>query len=250
MKQLPRFAIPGVIGDDRVVRLAGNELHHLRDVRRLGPGAEVVLCTADGSECVGRIEAFEPSAAIISITGKRENQPAETRRTILAPALIKASRMDLLVEKAAELNATELWPLFCARSVARDPGAERYQRWRRIAIAAAKQSLRSPPMEIRPPLDLLAMVQKVPEHALCITCVAGAEPLASLLRRRDPPAIVLVCGPEGDFTEEEISAMRTAGFVLAGLGPNRLRSETAALAALSIAAGIFDELRHRSPAPD
>jgi 16S rRNA (uracil1498-N3)-methyltransferase len=61
---------------------------------------------------------------------------------------------------------------------------------------------------------------------------------------------VLVCGPEGDFTEEEISAMRTAGFVLAGLGPNRLRSETAALAALSIAAGIFDELRHRSQAPD
>jgi 16S rRNA (uracil1498-N3)-methyltransferase len=99
-------------------------------------------------------------------------------------------------------------------------------------------------------MDLPAMVQNVPEHALGITCIAGAEPLALLLRRRDPPTIVLVCGPEGDFTEEEISAMHTAGFVPAGLGPNRLRSETAALAALSIAAGIFDELDHRSPTPD
>jgi 16S rRNA (uracil1498-N3)-methyltransferase len=222
----------------------GSELHHLRDVRRLGRGAEIVLYTADGFEYLGRIETFEPGAAVVSIIGKHRDDD-ETRRVILAAALIKPSRMDLLVEKAAELNAAELWPLRCSRSPVREPAAARYERWRRIAIEAAKQSLRSRPMEIRSAMEIGAVVQSLPAHALGITCTAGAEPLVSLLRRLEPPSIVLVCGPEGDFSEEELSAMRMAGFLAAGLGRNRLRSETAALAALSIAAGTFDELDRR-----
>jgi 16S rRNA (uracil1498-N3)-methyltransferase len=90
--------------------------------------------------------------------------------------------------------------------------------------------------------------------ALAIKCVPGAEPLGAVLRRtadsfKARPAIVVIAvGPEGDFTAEELAAMRQAGFVAAGLGGNRLRSETAAMAALSIATGIFAELEEMKPA--
>jgi 16S rRNA (uracil1498-N3)-methyltransferase len=251
MKHLPRFTIlddaagPGI---DGVVRVTGSELHHMRDVMRLGPGTEVMLCGAQGAEYTGCIAAFEPRAAIIKIARAHHNQERTSRRLILAAGVIKAARMDLLSEKAAELDASEFWPLICTRSIIREPGSGRQQRWRRIALAAAKQSLRSRTMEIHDPLDVDAMVASVPKAALAVTCMAGAEPLSVVIRRIAdglkvcPAVVVLAIGPEGDFTAEELAAMREAGFVAAGLGGNRLRSETAALAALSIATGIFAEL--------
>ena len=157
--------------------------------------------------------------------------------------------MDLLIEKAAELDASEFWPLKCAHSIVREPSSGHQQRWHRISLAAAKQCLRRHPMEIRSPVDVREMVTILPKAALAVTCVAGAEPLYAAIRRavggvKDYPAgVVLAIGPEGDFTAAELAAMRAAGFVAAGLGGNRLRSETAALAALSIVTGFFAELQ-------
>jgi 16S rRNA (uracil1498-N3)-methyltransferase len=248
MNHPPRFAISNdnaSIGS--TVRVTGSELHHMRDVMRLSAGAEVVLCGADGLEYAGRIAGFEPGAAIITITAARDKNACASPRLILAAGMIKAARMDLLIEKAAELNAAEFWPLICARSVIREPAAGRRARWSRIALAAAKQSLRSQTMEIHEPLDVDAMVRRVPRAVFAIICVGGARPLSAVLRGmadalKAPPPVVLAIGPEGDFTPEEAAAMRAAGFVAAGLGSNRLRSETAAVAALSIANGIFAEL--------
>jgi len=101
-------------------------------------------------------------------------------------------------------------------------------------------------MEVHHPADVGAMVRSLPEAALAVTCVAGAEPLGAVIRRTAdkacPAVVVIAIGPEGDFTAAELAAMREAGFVAAGLGGNRLRSETAAMAALSIVTGIFAEL--------
>jgi 16S rRNA (uracil1498-N3)-methyltransferase len=154
--------------------------------------------------------------------------------------------MDFLVEKAAELNAAELWPLMCARSLMPAVSAQRLERWRRLAITAAKQSLSGRVMEIKPAMKVATMVRQVPADALCVVCERETEPLGALIQRKAPRIAVIACGPEGDFDYEERAAMRAAGFAPAGLGRNRLRSETAAIAALSIAAGAFDELGWRS----
>jgi 16S rRNA (uracil1498-N3)-methyltransferase len=252
MKHLPRFAIPDDAagpGIDGTMRVTGSELRHMRDVMRLGPGAEVVLCAANGFEYGGHIAAFEPNAAIIIVDELSHNREPSSHRLILVAGVIRAARMDLLIEKAAELGASELWPLMCTRSVVRGPSSERQQRWQRISLAATKQSLRPRMMEILKPLEVGAMIQRVPKTALAVTCRAGAEPLSAVIRRTAarlktcPGAVVLAIGPEGDFTAEELRAMREAGFVPAGLGGNRLRTETAAMAALSITRGIFAELQ-------
>jgi 16S rRNA (uracil1498-N3)-methyltransferase len=237
----PRFALePGAI-NGRNAHIGGAELHHMRDVMRLGPGGAVRLIGGDGAEFAGRIAHFENDHAVVEIIGILERDRARAT-IILAAAIIKGPRMDFVVEKAAELGAASLWPLECARAVVRNPGLERVARWRRLALAATKQSLSRKAMEIRPPLTVAEAAGEVPKETLAVFCTEGAEPLSALVRRMRPHAMLIACGPEGDFDAAEYALMQGAGFVAAGLGPNRLRSETAALAALSVAAGALDEI--------
>ena len=238
---VPRFAISREAVAGNIARVTGDELHHLRDVMRLRAGDRVTLIADNGEIHEGAIETIEPASATVAIARSLPN-PAPRCRLILAPGLIKAPRMDFLVEKAAELGAVELWPLVCARSPAREPGAERLARWKRIAVAAAKQSLAPATIEIRPPISVAQMLRDALTESLAVACEPGGEPLAAIIRRTRPSALILASGPEGGFDPDERAAMRDAGFVAAALGPNRLRSETAALAALSIAAAALDEI--------
>jgi 16S rRNA (uracil1498-N3)-methyltransferase len=139
------------------------------------------------------------------------------------------------------LGASELWPLVCARGLVRSPGAERIARWRRLALSAAKQSQSVSTMEVRSPVGVDELIRDVPPGTLAIICAQGGEPLGEVIRRTHPRAILIAVGPEGDFDDDERAKARTAGFVAVGLGPNRLRSETAALAAVSIAQGLLHD---------
>jgi 16S rRNA (uracil1498-N3)-methyltransferase len=249
MRQPPRFTIDdeGAAGNG-TVRITGDEFHHMRDVMRLTPGSEIELCGHNGLKYAGRIARFEAGAAIISVAQPTHQEASVRPRIILAAGLIKPARMDLLIEKAAELDASEFWLLICSRSVVREPGSGRRERWRRIVQAAAKQSLSRCMMEIHDPIDVAEMVTNVPKAALAVTCVPGAQPISAVIRRaaENVEWVVLAVGPEGDFTHEELATMREAGFRPAGLGRNRLRSETAAIAALSVVTSILDELDNTS----
>jgi 16S rRNA (uracil1498-N3)-methyltransferase len=195
-----------------------------------------------GVEHRGVIDRYERDRAVIRIESSLPLPSHPRPRITLAAAIIKGPRMDFLVEKAAELGASELWPLVCARGLVRSPGAERLARWKRLALSAAKQSQSAAAMEIRAPLALDDLLLNVPPGALAVICAQGGAPLANVIRRAHPSAILIAVGPEGDFDDDERAKAANAGFVAAGLGPNRLRSETAALGAVSIAAGIlYDE---------
>lgn len=238
--RLPRFSIRSVDVRGDEARIAGPELHHLRDVLRLKSGDQVRLFDEDGRNFTGRLKLLDTDAAVITIEGVEQSVCAPA--LILALAVIKGPRMDVAIEKAAELGASEVWPLICARSVVRDPGPERLARWRRLAAAACKQSLSPRQVEIKAPLKFTELTARLPKDYLAVMCQADATPLASVLRAAGGRGIVIACGPEGDFTSDEIAAAEHAGFLRASLGRNRLRTETAALAAIAIAASTLPEL--------
>lgn len=247
MSRPARFALRHPIIEGIAI-IDGAELHHIRDVMRLRAGARVSLLTAANVEHLARIERYEDNRAIVRI--EKVAPVAETPPLVLAIAIIKGPRMDFLVEKAAELGVTELWPMLCARSVVRSPGAERIGRWRRLAMAAAKQSLAPAALEVHPPVPFTELVEiffdenrESAASRLKMICTMGAEPMTSIVRRAKPRSIVVACGPEGDFTDSEIELAQDSGFISAALGSNRLRSETAAIAAVSVAAAMLDELR-------
>jgi 16S rRNA (uracil1498-N3)-methyltransferase len=234
----PRFSIAHAPDSSRIAYIEGAELHHMRTVLRLKENAHVSVLDPTGIEHQGVIERYERHRAVIRI----ESSATASNRTriILTAAIIKGPRMDFIVEKAAELGASELWPLICARGLVRSPGAERLARWRRLALGAAKQS-GSTPMEVRAPIRIDDLIRGVPSGTLAVRCAQGAEPLADVIRRLHPRGILIAVGPEGDFDDDERAMTAKAGFIAAGLGPNRLRSETAALAAVSIAAGLLHD---------
>ena len=251
MRRPPRFVIASASISGGHARVDGAELHHMRDVMRLTAGAEVALLDEANVAYAGRIERFAPDHALIVLQASEPEAMVEDLLT-LAVGLIKGPRMDFLVEKAAELGVTSLLPLLCQRSVVREPSPDRIERWRRLAIAAAKQSLGPRRMIIGSPLTVAGLVRDVAKETLAVAketlavvCSPGGEALGSLLRDAPRGALTLVCGPEGGFAPEEVALMRAAGFREAALGRTRLRTETAALAALSIAAGARDELGQR-----
>lgn len=235
MKQPPRFSVSSASIDGALAMVEGAELHHMRNVMRLRPGAEVALFDERGAEYAGRIRNFEARRALVEVAASPERGESEPR-VILAASIIKGPRMDFLVEKAAELGAAELWPIVCERGVIRGAGSERLARWRRLATAAAKQSLAPHPIEVRTPIAIRDLIMRAGRGTLCVVLRSGARPLGAIVRETRPHELLLMCGPEGDFTEAEIAAAHDAGFIDGGLGTRRLRSETAALAALGIAA--------------
>jgi 16S rRNA (uracil1498-N3)-methyltransferase len=232
----PRFVIASSVASG-LVEVSGAELHHMRDVLRLPPGGAVSILDADGVEHDGILMRYDRDRAIIRIESSRS--PRMHPRIILATAIVKGPRMDFVVEKAAELGAAQLWPIVSARAVVRSPGAERILRWRRLATAAAKQSHSPGTMEVRPPINFNDLIRTVPEDTLAVICGAGCEPLGDAIRRLAPHNILIAVGPEGGFDSGERTSAAENGFVAVGLGANRLRSETAALAAVSIAASAL-----------
>jgi 16S rRNA (uracil1498-N3)-methyltransferase len=248
MRRLPRFALSAIEPAASSVRIVGSELHHLRDVMRLGPDSEVALIDDNGAEYLGLVESIGPSHAEVRLLRACAPDNGLSCRMILAIAIIRGPRMDFIVEKAAELGAAELWPIDCARAQVHAIGDARIARWRRLSIAAAKQSLSPQPMRIREPLGFGELLLRARDHALSLICKISAVPLAAIVKSACPDSILIACGPEGDFTHEEIKAANDAGFVSAGLGNRRLRSETAALAALCIAAGAVAESNGESRA--
>ncbi len=242
MKSLrPRFVISSAMDASGVAHVEGAELHHMRDVLRLAIGSGVSILDADGGEHLGKLVRYDRDRATVQIVSSRA--PEMRTRIILATAIVKGPRMDFVVEKAAELGATELWPIVSAHSVVRAPGAERILRWRRLALAAAKQSHSERPMDVISPMNFADLIRAVPRDTLAVVCAPGCEPLGDAIRRLKPRTILIAVGPEGGFDQSERDAAANAGFVTAGLGANRLRSETAALAAVSIAAEALHAAR-------
>ena len=163
MSRPARFALHHPISEGITI-VDGAELHHLRDVMRLREGASIALMAADNVEHLARIERFEADRAIVRI--EKTATTVATPTLILATAIIKGPRMDFIVEKAAELGVTELWPMLCERSVVRAPGSERISRWRRLATAAAKQSLAPQALELHDPMQFTDLIETLAKDRL------------------------------------------------------------------------------------
>jgi 16S rRNA (uracil1498-N3)-methyltransferase len=221
-----RLFVPGAQLEGPCVRIVGNELRHLRTLR-LTPGARLIVFDEDGNEHEVRLErvgARDAEAVVLSTHRPARESPLDL---VLAPALLKGTKMDLVVEKAVELGVRRIAPIASRHTLG---ASSRVGRWRRIALAAAKQSGRThvPAVDdavpladlVRAPWAGLRLIAWEDEHE---------QPLASLPATTE--AVVILVGPEGGFAEGEVADARAHGFTSITLAPRILRAETAAIAA-------------------
>jgi len=223
---------PPVAGE---ARLCGTEYHHLRNVLRLGVGAQSIIFNGAGAEYEAQIVSLGRTEAVLRVSGDLKSQPPSRLPVTLAWALCKTKATDWLIRKATELGVTRLQPFIAARSIAK-PGPEKRQteKWRRLTIEAAKQCGENHLPEIGEPMDYADLLGTSRTSSVRALLTPEAKvPLREVLRGQEPNSVWLAVGPEGGFTAGEVQAASEAGLQLASLGANTLRTETACLAALA-----------------
>lgn len=223
-------------------RLSPEESHHCLTVMRQKEGDYCSVFDGKGLELKVKITGTDKK--IVSFEKVSQNRTTRSEDVVcLAQALTKAKSMDLIIQKATELGISEIVPLQSDRSVAQvdgDSAEAKVEKWRQITIDAAKQSGQNWVPSLLAPVKPKAFVDGLPRNAIKIigSLQSEARPLKKILQEtigtaKGPRKIVLMIGPEGDFTPAEIGEARAAGFLPVSLGPTVLRSETAAIYTLS-----------------
>ena len=257
MPKPPRFFIdPSQVAGSSIT-IAGDDLRHIRTVLRKEAGELLTLLDGQGVEYTVRITDIRKDGISTDVIERKERSRQGPSVT-LGQGIAKADKMDWIVQKATELGVSSIIPLVTERTIVKVKDEEkRIGRWQRIAREAAMQSDRPDiPMvhEIMSYRDFLARTPLNPPLArgedkgggsdaltgtgrtlLLLPWEEGTEPIKQVLRAH-PAAqnIVVLIGPEGGFSRAEADAARAKGFHLVSLGPNILRTETAAIAVLSM----------------
>jgi 16S rRNA (uracil1498-N3)-methyltransferase len=219
--------------------LSAEEAHHATHVLRVKDGDTVNVFDGRGHEAQCRV-GEDGKLTIL----QQSSTPALPCLIKLAQAIPKKN-MDLIVQKATELGVASIVPLISERTIVQlDEGSKKVERWREIALEACKQSGNNWLPEIQSPQKARAFLD-VPGNfdlMLIASLQPDSKPLKTVLSNNRPASVLILIGPEGDFTPAELAAAKSAGCLPLSLGPLVLRAETAALYALSI---LHHELQTR-----
>jgi len=227
--------------------LIGSEAHHARDVLRLQPGARVTLFDGQGREATAEVRTINSGAVELRIMHETATPPLRARIT-LAQAIPKGKNMDLIVQKAVEIGAAEIFPLLSSRTVVHldaESATQKQAKWQTVALEAAKQCGQNWLPRVHAPQspnDFFAASSAISHDLRLIGSLQpGAQHLKKILGEyaeshagARPASVLMLIGPEGDFTPAEIALARSHGCTPLTLGPIILRVETAAIYCLSI----------------
>lgn len=214
--------------------LTGDEARHCTQVTRHSVGDEVVIFDGAGRKARARIEKAAKDRVEL-LTLSESLTPAPDAPLTLLQGIVKGDTMEWIIEKAVELGVQRIVPVLTQRSVVRlnaSEAAKKREKWQRVALEACKQCGQVWLPEIAVPCALGLAIQQTAEAELKL--IASLEPDADTLKREHRTRTAIAIGPEGDFTPDEYAQLKAAGWQPWSLGSLTLRSETAAICALSI----------------
>lgn len=235
---MSRFYVPPECVTGGKIMIRGGELHHARDVMHLAAGDAIVVFDGTGKEYHGIIQKVDKERMTVTIK-KTAERKSEECRLILIQALPRSDKMDLIVEKATELGVERIIPVTTERTVVRpDKKKEnlKVERWRKIALIAAKQCGRTTIPEVMPITGFEDSLKALndPEIKIIPCLYENTKALKEVLGGRKVGSAAVFIGPEGDFTKKEVEEAKAIGAIPVSFGREILRSETAAICALSV----------------
>lgn len=232
---MPRFYIADPLIPAALYSLPVTAAHHAARVLRLAVGDEVVLFNGSGNEWPATIQYIDKREVVVTVGETRMINRESPLTIILVQGISSGERMDYTLQKAVELGVTQIQPVACVRSVVKLTGEradKRREHWQNLVVAACEQCGRNvvPAVAAVQPLATWLAQPVAPRHGILFS-PAAVDTLHSLARPQTD--ITILAGPEGGFSADEYRAALQAGFTPVRLGPRVLRTETAALAALS-----------------
>lgn len=236
------YVPPSQIRSD-IATITDSEHHHLRNVLRVKPGE--TLRIIDGQGNVYTAEVLDTGANQILTEARiltHEFHTKGSRSLTLFQGLPKSDKMELILQKTTELGVTQIVPMHSEHAL-QEPSQNRFERWQRVVISATKQCQRAWLPELCSPQTFEASLEQLQTFSLCLFFNPDPEQesrtqhIKSVLREASQAStIALLVGPEGGFSDQEVAAAIENGCVPVTLGANILRTETAAIVAVAVAA--------------
>lgn len=243
--RLIRVYVDAALAAGARVAIAGSAAEHVTRVLRLGVGDALTLFNDDGRDYPSRINGLRRGSVEVEVLGTAAARAESPLALTLVQGIARSERMDLVVQKATELGVTAIQPLLTVRSIVKLDAATRAKKlahWRGIAIAACEQCGRARLPTIAEPLLLVQWLeQPAPAGALCLLLAPEAN-RSLVAAAAGARAAQLLVGPEGGLEESERDAALAVGYLACRLGPRVLRSETAAVAALTVLQSVAGDL--------
>ncbi|MBF0122036.1 MAG: 16S rRNA (uracil(1498)-N(3))-methyltransferase [Candidatus Omnitrophica bacterium] len=236
---MPRFFIPNIsLKDQNIIISAADEAHHIVRVLRLKTGDDVELINGLGTLARGVITRILDHEVFIRINDCLTMKPREKGRIILACALPKKAKFEVILEKCTELGVDEIIPMMTERTEVRPhSGGGKEERFEKVIVNASKQSKRLFFPILHPVMtfdDVLTRFAS-PERVVFIPWLEGNRISLKDAVSRNPSSkdFLVLIGPEGDFTSQEVERSIERGALAVTLGDNTLKVDTAATAVVA-----------------
>ena len=242
---LPRFLAESIDASRLSARLGHDEARHLSQVLRLGVGDEIAVFDGAGREFRGRVERIARDAADIRLTEEVAASPEPAVRITVAQAVLKGEKMDDVVRDATMMGVSAIEPLVTEHTAAHMKAGRAPERWRRIAVASAKQCRRAvvPAIGVGTAFADWLALDAAALRLLLVEPSASVEghPPSTLAGDRPASASLLV-GPEGGWSVAEINAAVAAGYLPITLGRRTLRADAVPIVAVGVLQFVWGDL--------
>lgn len=242
--RIPRVYMPfDHVHEGFEIALSDSAHHHLSTVLRMKEGADIVIFNGAGVAWEAKITQLLKRKGRVKLCKAIAHNPESSLKIHLAQGVAKGDRMDLIMQKATELGVTDITPIITERgNVKLD--AERWEKkvahWQEIIINACEQSLRTTLPRLHAPIALSHWFAALPEGKRFILSPYAEQ---GLKEQSIEDNVTLLIGPEGGLTETEVDlATQRYGFESLRMGPRILRTETAAIAAITLMQYQFGDL--------
>lgn len=230
MPQLPRFFYNGPLNENSIVILNADTAKHIWQVLRMQSDDRIALTDGKGTVAEGRIHIAEKHKCSVSIEKVTHHQRSGRVLHLCVAFTKNNSRNEWLLEKATELGVGAIIPMTSHRSERAHVRNDRWQKILESAILQSQQYYLPELAEITSFPDVLKKYSAMPQK-LVAHCIADDRKRSLSEMLKPDGDIILLIGPEGDFTPEEVNLCLEHGFSPVSLGAQRLRTETAAIAA-------------------
>ncbi len=245
-KRMPILFVPQEnISEKEIIISDLTQIHHLRDVLRKKLGDLIIISDEYGNEYTCTFSLIEKNRIIVFIKSIKKAPKLKKAKIVLACAIPKRWKFDLIVEKTTELGVDRIIPLITERSIIRiaETSHNKINRYRRIAQEASKQAKRANIPIIDQPLRFAKLSENFSNFDLILMPNLSFKKRINIFSALKPlknkKNILILIGPEGDFTPNEVKMAKRANAIMLSLGQNVLKVETAAIVCVAILTQLF-----------
>ncbi len=231
------FYVPSAHPDEDKIELTGAEHHHLRNVLRVVQDDVVRIIDGKGSVYTAKVCRITHEATEAHIRN-REYFEEKSPLLMLFQGIPKKDNMELILQKTTELGVSQIVPMSTARTLQK-VSEKRYERWFRVVISATKQCKRTwlPRLTMVKNFDECLNILQDDTLSLMLWEKEEKQHIRSVLKSTPQvSSVAFFIGPEGGFNDKEVNAAVNKGCIPVTIGSNTLRTETAAIASIGIAA--------------